>query len=62
MAQKLRFGTAERLNYRSGACARRTPSAYTHLIQRCTDAAIAHGLVAHRKQLSQIKANFRRAK
>ncbi len=63
MAQKLRFGTAERLNYRStAACVRRTPSAYNDLIRRCSEQALAHGLIAHRQQLRRIKLAFRRAK
>lgn len=60
MAQKLRFGTRERLDYRSTAhCVRRTPSAYNELIARCTEQAIAHGLIAHRRQIMRIKAAFK---
>ena len=63
MAQKLRFGTRERLNYRTTAhCVRRTPSAYDELIARDTACAIAHGVYAHHAQLRRIKANFRRVK
>ncbi len=56
MAQRLRFGTRERIDVRANVHARRTPSAYNDLIHRCTAAAIAHGLYAHRAQLRRIKA------
>ncbi len=57
MAQKVRFGTRERLDYRATAhCVRRTPSAYDDLMHRCTAAAIAHRLAAHRAQIRRIKA------
>lgn len=57
MAQKLRFGTNERLDYRATAYrVRRTPSAYDDLIRRCTAQAIAHGLHAHRAKIRRIKA------
>ncbi len=56
MAQKIRFGTRERLDYRATArCARRTPSAYDELISRATAAAVAHGIFAHRAQLKRIR-------
>ncbi len=57
MAQKLRFGTRERIEVRNNVRVRRTPSAYNDLIHRCTEQAIAHGLIAHRAQLRRIKAN-----
>ncbi len=56
MAQRLRFGTRERIDVRSNALSRRTYSAYDDLMHRCTAASIAHGLYAHRAQLKRIKA------